>query len=553
MSNKKLLKRMLALSLSAAMTWSGAGLVYANSRALPSGRITSQDGTRYLTDVQGKNYSGWFIDSNGDWYYFNESDKSMKTGWHHDDRDGYWYYLNLSDGKMATGWQIINGKEYFFQPVRDMGNYHFNTEQEKWLYSMNSKVPYGAMYVSTTTPDGFKVDVNGEKIIEKAVAQTGNNTMSSETQPVKNGWVSESRSRHYYENGILAKDKWLNVGGKWYYVLSDGALICNAWKEIGGKSYYFGDDGAMLVNTTTPDGAQVDDSGARLEEESNDNFMEQNYTGDNCISRMSWSDVVFLVKNRQLEHVVKNNGHNCLASGCTINMTTTGNTADKIIPVQILGFNHDRIANSAEKAFVTFGTKNLINKQEYVWTGESEGYVHTTYYRIQNVLNNIYEEINDGVLKDAIVVGIEKDTVQADGKLFYGGYRSDISKENFKLTTSSDNILFLFSGMELTGGYFRSLEGICTKKDRDSGFSYANFEGEGKQYEYYRQFGIDLTTDSFREYFIKTRKGEPGLWWLRGACAEFEDTAIQISSSGDMTQSGTTGDEAGLCFGFCLN
>ncbi len=45
---------------------------------------------------------------------FNESDKAMKTGWHHDSEDGYWYYLNPADGKMMMdGWQTIDGKEYF--------------------------------------------------------------------------------------------------------------------------------------------------------------------------------------------------------------------------------------------------------------------------------------------------------------------------------------------------------------------------------------------------------------------------------------------------------
>ena len=165
---------------------------------------------------------------------------------------------------MATGWQKIDGKEYFFQPVRDMGNYHFNNEQEKWLYSMNSKVPYGAMYVSTTTPDGFKVDGSGAKVAEETAAQSGNTNASSGTQTTKNGWVSENGSWHYYENGAMAKDKWLNVSGKWYYVVSDGSMVTGTWKEISGKSYYFGSDGAMYVSTTTPDGSKVDSNGAKV-------------------------------------------------------------------------------------------------------------------------------------------------------------------------------------------------------------------------------------------------------------------------------------------------
>lgn len=255
------MKKVLIISLSATMVCGVGSSAYASTPALPNGTITTQDGIRFLMDSKGEKYSGWFIDSKEDWYYFNESDKTMKTGWHHDDKDGYWYYLNLSDGKMVTGWQTIEGKEYFFQPVRDMGNYHFNNEQEKWLYSVNSKVPYGAMYVNTTTPDGIKVDSTGAKVIPETATQTVNNNSSSNTEIVKNGWISENGSWHYYESGTLAKNKWLNLDGKWYYVLADGAMVSNTWKEIGGKSYYFGGDGAMYVNATTPDGKKVNSSG----------------------------------------------------------------------------------------------------------------------------------------------------------------------------------------------------------------------------------------------------------------------------------------------------
>lgn len=243
MSNKKLMKRLVTFSLSATMVFAVGSYVYANTNALPNGTIIYQEGVRYLTDSNGEKYSGWFIDSKENWYYFNESDKAMKTGWHHDDKDGYWYYLDLSNGKMVTGWQTIDNKEYYFQPVKDMGNYHFNNQQEKWFYSLNSKVPYGAMFVNTTTPDGFKVDNGGAKV------------------SVKNGWILNSGKWYYYEAGVMKKDKWINLNEKWYYVIADGSMVSNSWKEIDGKSYYFGTDGAMYVNTTTPDGKRVDQQG----------------------------------------------------------------------------------------------------------------------------------------------------------------------------------------------------------------------------------------------------------------------------------------------------
>lgn len=186
---------------------------------------------KHLIGPEGVSYSGWFIDSDENWYYFNESDKAMKTGWHHDTEDGYWYYLNPSDGKMSVGWQTIDGKEYYFQPVRNAGNYYFSNEQERWLYSLNSNVPYGAMYVSTTTPDGQTVDGTGAKVSGQG------------TQTVKNGWVQQNGKTYYYDNGIMA---------------------AGTWKTIGGKNYYFGSDGVMLVNATAPDGRRAGSDGAEV-------------------------------------------------------------------------------------------------------------------------------------------------------------------------------------------------------------------------------------------------------------------------------------------------
>ena len=232
MRKLRLRKSMKAAWITAAMTLAGSSLAFGAAQALPNGTIVNVGGVNYLTDPQGERYSGWFIDAGENWYYFNESDKAMETGWHHDSEDGYWYYLNPADGKMADGWQTIDGKEYFFQPVRNMGNYFFNNEQEKWLYSLNSNVPYGAMYRSTVTPDGSTVDETGAKV-----------TGSSQTAAVQNGWVTQNGKKYYFENGIM---------------------VSGGWKTIGGKSYYFGGDGTLYVNTTTPDGVKVDGNGAKV-------------------------------------------------------------------------------------------------------------------------------------------------------------------------------------------------------------------------------------------------------------------------------------------------
>ena len=69
--------------------------------------------------------TGWFKDTDGNWYYLNPvSDGTrgaMKTGWFKD-VDGNWYYLNpVSDGTqgaMKTGWftDPQDGHLYYLDP-----------------------------------------------------------------------------------------------------------------------------------------------------------------------------------------------------------------------------------------------------------------------------------------------------------------------------------------------------------------------------------------------------------------------------------------------------
>ncbi len=76
--------------------------------------------------------SQWAI-LNGTWYLFG-SDGYMLTGWQL--VNGTWYLFN-QDGAMLTGWQCTNEKWYYFEPS-------------------------GAMLSDSVTPDGYKVNKNGE-------------------------------------------------------------------------------------------------------------------------------------------------------------------------------------------------------------------------------------------------------------------------------------------------------------------------------------------------------------------------------------------------------
>ncbi|WP_270269283.1 hypothetical protein [Enterocloster clostridioformis] len=56
--------------------------------------------------------------------------------------------------------------------------------------------------------------------------------------------------------------QWQQNTTGWWYQNDDGGYPSNSWQWIDGKCYYFDGNGYMLANTTTPDGYNVDVSGA---------------------------------------------------------------------------------------------------------------------------------------------------------------------------------------------------------------------------------------------------------------------------------------------------
>lgn len=76
------------------------------------------------------------------------------------------------------------------------------------------------------------------------------------------GWQNINGNRYYLnpENGAM-KQGWLQDGAFWYYLDSTGAMK-TGWVSVGGKWYFMNTDGVMMFNNMTPDGYQVDASGA---------------------------------------------------------------------------------------------------------------------------------------------------------------------------------------------------------------------------------------------------------------------------------------------------
>ncbi len=150
---------------------SGENQMYLSGRTLAAEWTVDENGNwkyyipaRMFENEWGYIYNPYADPDNGqaafDWFHFGE-DGIMDTGWF-TDNDGYIYYLNpVSDGTkghVLTGWQWIRGSDgeihcYYFSESED--------ENPGESSSSSDTGPYGSLYVSAVTPDGYTVDETG--------------------------------------------------------------------------------------------------------------------------------------------------------------------------------------------------------------------------------------------------------------------------------------------------------------------------------------------------------------------------------------------------------
>ncbi len=122
----------------------------------------------FMFDADGHMVTGWYLDTDGNYYYLNPTSDGTKgkmmTGWIQD--GGEWYYLSpVSDGArghMVTGWVQDGDKWYYLSSVSDGKKGHMVTGWQQiggiWYYL---DLADGHMLVNTTTPDGYMVNASG--------------------------------------------------------------------------------------------------------------------------------------------------------------------------------------------------------------------------------------------------------------------------------------------------------------------------------------------------------------------------------------------------------
>ena len=204
---------------------------------------------------------GW-VKTGTSWYFYDQNGTLAKNAW----AGNYWLG---ADGKMVTnawvdngryyvgkdgawvkgaqkpaaakpavtqkqGWAQTNGAWYFYhqgQIVRNawVGSYWLGADGKM---ATSSWVDNGRYYVGTNgvwVKDAKKPEA--PKPVEK-----------------KQGWVKEGNTWYYFENGSVARNKWI---GSTYWVGADGKMATNSWVDNG--RYYVGANGAWVKDAKKPE------------------------------------------------------------------------------------------------------------------------------------------------------------------------------------------------------------------------------------------------------------------------------------------------------------
>lgn len=183
-------------------------------------------------------------------YYFEDqrSYHTLKTGWIYD--EGYWYYLQKSGGFDARINSLTVG-----EPVRGWAKDYSLLHDEEEIKA----APW--YYLDPETG-----------IMQTGWKQLGNKWYYLRSSgAMATGWYQEGSTWYYLDepNGDM-KTGWQYLGNKWYYLRSSGAMATGwyqegstwyylnasngdmktGWFQVGGKWYYAYSSGALAVNTT---------------------------------------------------------------------------------------------------------------------------------------------------------------------------------------------------------------------------------------------------------------------------------------------------------------
>ena len=203
---------------------------------------------------------GWVKTGNA-WYFYNQNGTLARNAW----AGNYWLG---ADGRMATNAWVDGGRYYVGSnglwikgaqkpaaakpEVKKQGwvqngsawNYYYqgNIVRNAWVGSY--WLGADGRMATNSWVDGGRYYVGANGVLDKTVKKQE----APKPEVKKNGWVKEGSAWYYYENGTLARNKWISST---YWVGADGKMATSSW--VDGGRYYVSANGAWVKDAKKPE------------------------------------------------------------------------------------------------------------------------------------------------------------------------------------------------------------------------------------------------------------------------------------------------------------
>ena len=231
----------------ATSSWVDNGRYYVGANGVWDKTVKKQEAPKPEVKKQ-----GW-VKEGSTWYYF-ENGTLARNKWI---SSTYWVG---ADGKMATSSWIDNGRYYVGSNgawVKDAKKPEAAKPVEKrqgWVKEGNAWYFYyqgqitknawvGSYWLGSDGKMATSSWIDNGRYYVGANGLWDKNAKKQEAEVKKNSWVKEGNTWHYYENGTLARNKWISST---YWVGADGKMATNAWVDNG--RYYVDGSGAWAKN-----------------------------------------------------------------------------------------------------------------------------------------------------------------------------------------------------------------------------------------------------------------------------------------------------------------
>ena len=234
---------------------------------------------------------GWVKTGNA-WYFYNQNGTLARNAW----SGNYWLG---ADGRMATNAWVDGGRYYVGSnglwvkgaqkpavtkpEVKKQGwvqngsawNYYYqgNIVRNAWIGSYWLRTD-GRMATNSWVDNGrYYVGANG--LWDKSAKK-----QEVKLEVKKDGWIKEGSTWYYYENGTLARNKWISST---YWVGADGKMATSSW--VDGGRYYVGVNGAWVKDAKKPEVAKPVEKKQGWVKEGNTWYYYENGT----LARNKWA------------------------------------------------------------------------------------------------------------------------------------------------------------------------------------------------------------------------------------------------------------------------